>query len=123
MLRQLKDAGCRLLVATSKPEALSREIMKRFGLDVWFEDICGASLDHSRENKDDVLRYLIEKTGCQEQMVLVGDTIYDVEGASRVGIPAIGVAWGYGDPAQMKKAGAVDVAADMDGLLGLLLSE
>ena len=53
-------------------------------------------------------------------MVMVGDTVFDVLGAGVHGIPAIGVAWGYGSVEQMREAGAVAIAADTQALLSLL---
>ena len=41
---------------------------------------------------------------------MVGDTIYDILGAAALGIPAIGVDWGYGESADMVKAGAKAIA-------------
>ena len=40
-------------------------------------------------------------------MCLIGDSIYDVEGANLVGIPCIAVTYGFGDVEEMRAAGAV----------------
>ena len=120
LLETLKSHGHTLLVATSKPEELSVEILEKFDLARFFDRICGASLDRSRTCKEDVIAYLLEQNGCAEQMVMVGDTHYDIEGAHAHGIPAIGVAWGYGTVQDMEKAGADAIAYTMDELLQLL---
>ena len=67
-----------------------------------------------------VIAYLLESSGAKEDMVMVGDTKYDILGAKAHGIPAIGVGWGYGDTAEMKHAGAVGIADSMEQLLGLI---
>ena len=41
LLVKLRASGKRLFVATSKPEALSIEILEKFGLAQYFERICG----------------------------------------------------------------------------------
>lgn len=120
LLQTLKDHGHALLVATSKPEALSVEILEKFDLARFFDRICGASLDRSRTCKEDVIAYLLEMNGASQEMVMVGDTHYDVEGAKAHGIPAIGVAWGYGKVQDMVDAGADAIAYTMDELLALL---
>ena len=51
---------------------------------------------------------------------MVGDTHFDVEGAKAHGIPAIGVAWGYGQVQDMVDAGADAIAYTMEELLTLL---
>lgn len=120
LLKTLKNHGHRLLVATSKPEALSVEIMDRFKLSQYFDRICGASLDRSRSSKEDVIAYLLEQNGTNENMLMVGDTKFDVLGAAHHGIPTIGVSWGYGSIEEMQQAGAKAIAYSMDELLKLL---
>lgn len=121
LLAALKAAGVRLLVATAKPEEMAVAILKKFNLDGYFEMICGASMDSSRDSKDKVIAYLLEKTGGGEDYVMVGDTAYDVEGAAVNGIPTIGVAWGYGKVEDMEAAGAQAIAYSPADLLELLV--
>ncbi len=120
LLGRLKKEGFYLYVATSKPEQLSVEILKRFKLDQYFEIIAGATMDHTRENKNDVIRYLLEKTGETGKTIMVGDTEFDVKGAADLGISCIGVSWGYGSIENMKKAGAVGIADTPEKLYDLL---
>ena len=70
--------------------------------------------------KDAVIAYLLEECGQTENVVMVGDTVFDVEGAAAHGIPTIGVAWGYGNVEDMKNAGAIAIAHTMEELLELL---
>ncbi len=107
LLKRLMADGHRLFVATSKPEQMSIDILTRFGLASYFDIICGASNDGVRNTKDEVIAYLLAKLEQQGDLVMVGDTIYDVLGAKAHGIPTVAVAWGYGDQAQMQAAGAV----------------
>ena len=51
---------------------------------------------------------------------MVGDTAFDVTGAAAHGIPTIGVAWGYGQVEDLKKAGAIAIAKTPEMLLELL---
>ena len=119
LLQKLRDDGCRLYVATSKPEEMSIDILTRFELAGFFERICGATLDGSRDEKAKVIAYLLQETGAADA-VMVGDTAFDVLGAAEHGIPTIGVAWGYGEVADMEKAGAKAIAYSMDALYDLL---
>lgn len=120
LLEVLKSQGFTLYVATSKPEEMSVTILERFGLAPYFDHICGASTDTSRSTKDAVIAYLLERSGAKEDMVMVGDTKYDILGAKAHGIPAIGVSWGYGNVEEMIAAGAVGIVDSMDALLTLL---
>ena len=119
-LQTLKAQGHRLFVATSKPEVLANEVLGHFELTGFFEQIAGATLDGSRSHKADVITYLLGLTGDVGQTVMVGDTAFDVTGAAAHGIPTIGVSWGYGEVADMEKAGAVAIAHTMEELVTLL---
>jgi phosphoglycolate phosphatase len=120
LLQKLKNEGCRLFVATSKPEGMSVEILEKFGLAHYFEKICGATLDGSRSHKADVIAYLLGQVDGVENVVMVGDTAFDVIGAKAHGIPTIGVSWGYGSVAEMTEAGAAGIVYTMDELLTAL---
>ena len=120
MLQQLKEKGYTLLVATSKPEGMSVEILEKFGLANYFDRICGASMDRSRSSKEDVIAYLLQECGRENTMIMVGDTAFDVTGAAAHGIPAIGVSWGYGQVNDMTAAGAIAIANSPEELFALL---
>ena len=122
LLETLKAQGHTLYVATSKPEEMSIKILEHFDLAKYFDRICGASMDTSRSSKEAVIAYLIDLNGRADNMVMVGDTKFDIIGAKAHGIPGIGVSWGYGKVEQMQEAGAVAIAESMDALLSLLIS-
>ncbi len=120
LLEKLKDQGHRLFVATSKPEETALEVLHKFELAQYFEVICGATMDGSRVHKADVIAYLLGKIGAQEQVLMVGDTEFDVTGAAAHGIKTIGVSWGYGKVAAMEQAGAIAIAHTMEELEQLI---
>ena len=120
MLERLKALGYQLYVATSKPEEPSKEIITHFGLDPYFDRVCGATFDGSRSSKADVIAYLLELCGRAEEIIMVGDTAFDVTGAKAHDIPCIGVAWGYGSIADMQEAGVSAIAHTVDELYNLL---
>ena len=120
LLQKLKEQGHRLYVATSKPEQMSIEILEHFDLAKYFTLICGASLDLSRNSKDAVIAYLLQQTETDGEIVMVGDTAFDVLGAKAHGIPTIGVSWGYGKVEDMENAGAAAIVHTMDELYNAL---
>lgn len=123
LLTQLKNLGYRLCVATSKPENMSVEILDKFGLSPYFDEICGATLDKSRDSKSAVIAYLLQKTGSAQNATMVGDTAFDVIGAAEHGINTIGVSWGYGSTEEMVAKGAVAIAHTTDELYQFLTQE
>ena len=123
LLADLRGAGLDLYVATSKPEATAVEILTKFDLAGYFTKICGAELDGVRDTKDAVIAYLLESLPEDAVPVMVGDTVFDVEGAKAHGIPTIGVTWGYGDPEEMRAAGAAALVDSPEALKTLLLQQ
>jgi len=120
LLKKLQAEGHQLYVATSKPETTSVEILEHFDLAKYFDMICGATMDASRNSKAKVIAYLLDKCGRAEEVIMVGDTAFDVLGAKAHGIPTIGVSWGYGLVEDMENAGAAAIAHSMDELYALL---
>lgn len=120
LLDKLNAQGHTLYIATSKPEHMAVEILEKFGLSDCFQMICGATLDTSRSKKEDVIAYLLDRSGSRGNAVMVGDTEFDVTGAAAHGIPTIGVSWGYGTVESMEAAGAAAIAHSMDELFAIL---
>lgn len=121
LLRRLKEDGHRLYVATSKPEAMSIEILQHFDLAKYFDIICGATSDDSRDTKAKVIQHLLSQISLiPGRIVMVGDTVYDVDGANTLHLPSIGVSWGYGVVEEMREAGAIGIAHSMDALYHLI---
>ena len=120
LLDTLQKQGHRLFVATSKPEVTALQILEKFELSKYFEVICGATFDGTRSHKADVIAYLLNQIGTECPMIMVGDTEFDVLGASAHNIPTIGVSWGYGQVSAMEQAGAAAIANTMDDLLRLI---
>lgn len=114
-LETLQSAGKHLLVATSKPETFARKILEHFGLTGYFELIAGAAMDETRTKKAQVLEYLLGQIpGVSEvieqgRMLMIGDRKYDVLGAKELGLPCLGVAYGYAPEGELESAGAIAV--------------
>jgi phosphoglycolate phosphatase len=97
LLADLRAAGVRLAVATSKLEPTARRILAHFGLDQHFEVIAGASPDGSLKTKVEVLAHALEQLRpLPDRVLMVGDRSHDVHGAAAHGIDTVVVGWGYG---------------------------
>jgi phosphoglycolate phosphatase len=125
LLVDLRAAGVRLAVATSKAEPTARRILAHFGLDGHFEVIAGASLDGSRSTKTEVMAHALAQLGpVPEQVMMVGDRAHDVEGAAAHGIDTVVVDWGYGQadfdgPSALVAAAHVATVEDLREVLGV----
>ena len=111
LLARLKKDGRHLVVATSKPELFSRQIIEHFGLDRYFDFVGGAAMDESRATKTEVLSYVLETLQVDPHTaVMIGDRRNDIEAAAQLGTDAIGVLYGYGSRKELEEAGATKFA-------------
>ena len=123
-LQRLKESGKVLIVATSKPEKFAVSILKYFGIDGYFDDICGADPSVNRNKKDEVIRYVLEKHELTDlsDVLMVGDRKYDIEGARICGLSCMGVLYGFGSREELEEAGAEYIAETVEDMVQLLIS-
>ena len=123
LLQELKNAGLRLTVATSKPAVFSQKILDKFDLSKYFDFLSGSELDGTRVNKADVIEYAIGNLGITDRssILMIGDRLHDIEGAHKCGVDACGVLWGYGDRQEHTKCGADYIAENLDELKAVIL--
>lgn len=121
-LKELKELGYRVALASSKPEVACKRIIEHFGLTKYFDEIVGSTLDGSISSKGEVLEELYRRMPDVEksEMCLVGDTKFDVLGAKEFGIDCIGVSYGFGTKEELEAVGAVVVCADLKEVLTYL---
>ena len=97
LLSDLRTAGVRLAVATSKAEPTALRILEHFELADYFDVIAGASVDGSRSSKADVVAHALSQLHpLPDRVLMVGDRAHDVEGAAEHGIDTVVVGWGDG---------------------------
>lgn len=124
-LEELRDAGRRLFVATSKNEDDARRILEHFGLLRFFAGVYGSQADGGRAVKDELLAWVASREGIiagAGDAVMIGDRKFDALGAAAVGLPAIGVLWGYGSREELRQAGADPLIAAPDEIPGAVES-
>ena len=122
-LGELKGAGLRLFVATSKPEPLSLRILEHFDLMPFFHGLAGSTMDEQRTKKGEVIAYALSTFQLDpNETVMVGDRKHDVLGARENGLPCVGVLYGYGSRTELTEAGAAALTADLGALSAWLRS-
>ena len=110
MLSYLKSQGKTIILATSKPEDTAIKIMKLFGLDKYFDFLGGAKGDN-RDHKWQVLDYSLNAVNAdRSRAILVGDRMYDAEGARICGIDSLAVSWGHGSREELETSGFTSIA-------------
>lgn len=123
VLKNLRKAGKKLVVATSKPEPFARMIIEYFHLDSYFDYIAGMELDGGRGTKEEVIQYALETCGIKDKskVLMVGDREHDVIGAHKSGIDCLGVLYGFGTREEFEEAGADHIAETVEGILSYCL--
>ena len=107
MLSALRQQHFTLALASSKPEHFCREILRYFGIEGYFTEVVGSEMNGGRTKKADVIEEALRRLGMSEhrdEVVIVGDRSYDIDGAGQAGIASIGVTYGYGSRAELEKA-------------------
>jgi len=122
LLARLNEAGAVPVVATSKPAVFSRMILEQNGLMRHFAFLSGAELDGRRTDKAEVIAYAMGEMNIpKDDMIMVGDRSHDVIGAKKLGIPSVGVLYGFGSRDEHEAAGADYICDDTYSLSDLLL--
>jgi len=125
-LADLRAAGARLYVATSKNVRYARKILEHFGLADYFAAIHGSRDDGGLADKTELLHHVLAIHSLDPKratVAMIGDREYDMIGARNNAIIALGALWGYGGAEELRKAGAdvlidrpTDVPASVTGL-------
>ena len=112
MLCSLKQKGRYVAVASSKPEAYVRRILEHFDLLQFFDEVVGASMDEKLSAKKDIIMEALRRMGKSpgdQDVLMVGDRMHDVEGAKLCGLDSLGVYTGFAPEGELEEAGATYV--------------
>ena len=110
LLAELKQMGKKIMVATSKPEFLAHKILAQHDMEKYFDFIGGSVMDLQRTTKAEVLRYVLTENHIEaerfKELIMIGDTKYDIIGAKQFNLTTLAVTYGYGSRQELKAAGA-----------------
>ena len=125
LLKNLKDSGKIIILATSKAEKYAREILEHFDLLKYFDFTAGAELDGRRSDKTEVISHALAYFNIisseeKAQAIMIGDREHDIAGAKKAGIESAGVLYGYGSKEELELAGADHIVKSVDELTKLL---
>ncbi|MED1564487.1 HAD family hydrolase [Bacillus paramycoides] len=125
LLQELKDAGNRLYVATSKPTVFAKQVIEHFQLTLFFEEIVGSNLDGTRIKKEEIIAHILQTNEelKKEEVVMIGDRKHDIIGANNNEIASIGVLYGYGSEKELSEARATYIVKDVEELQSFYLEK
>jgi phosphoglycolate phosphatase len=116
-LQDMRRAGLRIFLATSKREVFARRILANLELATYFDGIYGSVPGGKLDHKPELLAHILsEQDICASRCLMVGDRRHDIIGAHAVNMRGLGVLWGYGSRDELAAAGAdqlVELTADL----------
>ncbi len=125
LLRDLKERGVKIAVATGKPTVFSRQILEHFGLIRYIDFVSGISLTNEPLDKHQTILKALCELGVTDKAscVMTGDRSQDAVGAKKSGVDFIGILYGYGDRPELEGAGARRFAGSVNELRSILFDE
>jgi len=113
MLMSLRETGLPLFIATSKPHSYANTIVDHFGIGQLIDGLFGSELDGTHSDKAELLAHALAETGADPlRSLMIGDRLFDIEGARANEIRSIGALWGYGGLEELREADADALAGD-----------
>lgn len=103
-------------VATGKSRRGLRLTLERHGLADLFVTLQTADDAPGKPDPTMVRQAMVEAGVAPHETVVIGDTVFDMLMAANAGVRALGVAWGYHEPAELKEAGALGLIERFDEL-------
>lgn len=120
-LSRLKEKGLVLCTASSKPQVYVKQILEHFDIDKFFDYVGGATLDGKISRKEDVINSVIKDNDFStDEILMVGDRKYDLTGAEKMGIDAVGVLYGFGSYEELSAEKSVALIDDIKQLTDIL---
>ena len=121
MLENLAEGGYDLYVATIKPGLYAHKILAHTGLARHFNAIHGSALDGSMDDKDRLVKGLLDEHGLNSaQGIMVGDRYMDVDAAKANGLVSIGASYGFGTRKELLDAGADHIAGSPEEIVKII---
>jgi phosphoglycolate phosphatase len=122
-LKELKQAGTQLYLATSKRTIFARRILDYLNLTSFFDGVYGSEPGGALNHKPELISHILSQHALtQSSCVMVGDRRYDISGAHANRMRALGVLWGYGTRDELEAAGADRLVARPELLAEMALA-
>lgn len=122
LLKNLKNDGIKIGIASSKPKDYVDKLLTKFGIIDYFDSICAVSFQADCESKISIIhRCVDELEEDNKSIVMVGDTAFDIDGANENMLDSVGVNWGYGSKFDFIERGATYIADKMGDIESIAL--
>ena len=120
LIDALDTDGWLLGIATGKSDRGLGLCLAHHGLSRRFVTLQTADRHPSKPHPSMVEQAMADAGADRASTIMIGDTSFDMAMARAAGVTAIGVAWGYHEPRELRDAGAHDVADHPSDILELI---
>ena len=121
LLRSLKQHGAYIALASSKPAPSCKKILKYFGLLPLFDAISAPDFGMKDPGKAHLVACALPEGVNPAEACMVGDRLFDMQGAKAVGVTAVGAEYGYGSREELMQAGADITFGDVNAMTDWML--
>ena len=105
LIRTLYNNNFNTYLATAKPLESAVRIIRHFDLDKYFTNMYGAIFGGVIKNKFDVLKEAsLKENFNQNETIMIGDRIDDIEASKNMGFDSIAVRYGFGNDEEFRDA-------------------
>lgn len=119
LLRSLKAKGKKIAVASSKPKLFVEEISAHHNIDIYYDFVSAEDFKNNHSDKKELINACLDFFGKppKDEVIMVGDRFYDINGAKSVGLDSAGAVYGFGTEQELTQAGATYILKKPEDLL------
>ena len=106
MLDLLQARGVAMAVLSNKPHELTRRVVSELGMEKYFVEVRGYVTEAEKKPSPQAALSIADTFGMDPaNIMLVGDSIVDIQTARNTGMTAVSVTWGFQEKIFLKSAG------------------
>lgn len=123
LIISLKERNIKVGIASSKPENLIYSVADYLEITNLFDAIVGVKSDNSKHStKAGLIAQAMTDLGATDKnkVLMVGDRLFDIDGAHEAGIKCCGALWGYGDEEEFRAHNADFIAKAPENILSII---
>ena len=122
-INALKENNIKVGIASSKPERLIYAVADYLEITDLFDVIVGVKSDNSKHSsKAGLITQAMEDMGATDKskVLMVGDRMFDIDGAHEAGIKCCGALWGFGCEDEFKEHNAEFIVSEPTEIINLI---
>ena len=116
-LDSIRELGIRMGVATMTSDEHAKQLVRHWGLDGYFVDVCGADMMSTLNKSELIDRCIYAAEAAPGRTLMVGDTPNDLRGARESGTRFLAVTFGYGFTPEVCRENRIPYTETAGGVL------